>query len=84
LPQAFVVNSVALSPGCAQELGGLDGKVLIEFRADMSTLGWDGQDSFLRQVGGRTSATKPKRRAPTTTAVINGLSAAGKAADSHS
>ena len=38
--------------GCAQELGGLDGQVLIELRAHARKLRREGQDSLLRQVGG--------------------------------
>jgi hypothetical protein len=64
--EAFLVDSVALPPGCAQELGGLDGKVLIELCAHTPTLRREGQDSFLRQVGGirqgRLNAGRRERR----------------------
>jgi hypothetical protein len=50
--ESFVVDRVALPAGRAQELGGLDGKVLIELRAHRAKLRREGQDSLLGQVGG--------------------------------
>lgn len=50
--ESFVVEGVALPAGCAQELDGLDGRVLIELRAHTRKLRRKGQDSLLRQVGG--------------------------------
>jgi hypothetical protein len=50
--EAFLVDGVALPPGCSDELGGLDGKVLIELRTHLAKLCRERQDSLLGQVGG--------------------------------
>ena len=50
--EAFLVDGVALPAGCTQELGGLDGKVLIELRAHTAKLRRERQDPLLGQVSG--------------------------------
>lgn len=57
--ETFVVDGVALPPGCAQELGGLDGRVLIELCAHTPRLG--ARSSGSRRNLGRT--VRGRRRA---------------------